>query len=435
MAGIDESELTPPEFVTREMEADKNDPNSVTLNTKDNSSVEQSRNFGRPQREKKLPSHLKDFILNSVQSENSTSITSSAAAILNNAATRNSVYSVSLDTKEAFSCTSRSCKIHQEMEITSETVKAVSPIPHTLPLLSSTSDCNQSRQDTPLDIFLDEGEILDSSYEAEMQALVDKATRSKLEPTTQQWLSNQTRSRLRKLIALKQAACPICNYACTTPRRQRIHLAQHFTRFFCQCGTNSTSRDVVARHQKRLQEMDKASEHGGETRLIYEVDPDSYSTWVEYVALEKPPTFETPRPYNEYSKVRQQPRGTSSKRKRSRSTSPNKRDINQSTPSKRQDDTKSTSPKKDIKQRLGPERITSRPIPSTIGRPIPAPRRLPSNTTVTVRSVQAYPDKVEISIPRRPMTTAGRLRLEAEQLRKTAAYLDGLADMEEAKNN
>ena len=129
-------------------------------------------------------------------------MTSSAAAILNNAATRNSVHSVSLDTKEAFSCTSRSRKIHQEMELTSETVKAVSPIPHTLPLLSSTSDCNQSKQDTPLDIFLDEGEILDSSYEAEMQALVDKATRSKL----------------RKLIALKQAACPICHYACTTPR-------------------------------------------------------------------------------------------------------------------------------------------------------------------------------------------------------------------------
>ena len=223
-----------------------------------------------------------------------------------------------------------------------------------------------------------------------MQALVDKATRSKLEPTTQQWLSSQTRSRLRKLIALKQAACPICNYACTTPRRQRIHLAQHFTRFFCQCGTNSTSRDVVARHQKRLHEMDKASEHGGETRLIYEVDPDSFTTWVEYMALEKPPTFETPRPYNEYSKkARQQPKETSSKRKRSRSTSSNKRDINQSTPFKRQNNTKSTSPRKDIKQRLGPGRISSQPISSTLGRPIQAPRRLPSNATVAVRSVQA----------------------------------------------
>ena len=79
------------------------------------------------------------------------------------------------------------------MEITSETVKAVLPIADTLPFLSSTSDCNQSKQDTPLDIFLDKGEILDSSYEADMQALVDKATWSKLEPTTQQWLSNQTR--------------------------------------------------------------------------------------------------------------------------------------------------------------------------------------------------------------------------------------------------
>ena len=33
------------------------------------------------------------------------------------------------------------------------------------------------------------------------------------------------------------------------------------------------------------------------------------------------------------------------------------------------------------------------------------------------------------------MTTASRLRLEAEQLRKTAAYLEELADMEEVKNN
>ena len=235
---------------------------------------------------------------------------------------------------------------------------------------------------------------------------------------------------------MKQAACLICNYACTTPRRQRIHLAQHFTRFFCQCGTNSTSRDVVARYQKRLHEMDKANEHGEETRLIYEVDSDSYSTWVEYVALEKPPTFETPRPYNEYSKkARQQPGETSSKRKRGRSTFPNKRDVNQSTPFKRRNDAKSTSPRKGIKHRLSPERISSQQIPSTLGRPIPAPRRLPSNTTVAVRSIQAYPDKVEISVPRRLMTAASRLRLEAEQLRKTAAYLEELANMKEVKNN
>ena len=83
---------------------------------------------------------------------------------------------MSLYPKEIFSCTSRDFNIYQEMEITSETVKAVLPIAHTLPFLSSTSDCNQSKQDTPLDIFLDKGEILDSSYEADMQALVDKAT-------------------------------------------------------------------------------------------------------------------------------------------------------------------------------------------------------------------------------------------------------------------
>ena len=99
------------------------------------------------------------------------------------------------------------------------------------------------------------------------------------------------------------------------PRQLRIHRTHHFTRFFCQCGTNYTSRDVVARHQKRLHDMDKVNEHGGKTRLIYDVDSDSFSTWIEYVALEKPPTFETPRPYNEYSKKpRQQPGETSSKR-------------------------------------------------------------------------------------------------------------------------
>ena len=103
---------------------------------------------------------------------------------MNNAATRNLVYSVFSDPTEVFSCASRDFNIHKEMEITS-TVKVVSPIPHTLVLLSSASDCNQSQQDTPLDIFLDEGEILDSSYETEMQGLVDKAVRSKLEPATQ----------------------------------------------------------------------------------------------------------------------------------------------------------------------------------------------------------------------------------------------------------
>ena len=104
---------------------------------------------------------------------------------MNNTATRNSVYSVFSDPTEVFSCASRDFNIYKEIEITSETVKAVSPIPHTLVLLPSTSDCNQSQQDTPLDIFLDEGEILDSSYETEMQGLVDKAVRSKLEPATQ----------------------------------------------------------------------------------------------------------------------------------------------------------------------------------------------------------------------------------------------------------
>ena len=53
--------------------------------------------------------------------------------------------------------------------------------------------------------------------------------------------------------------------------------------------------------------MDKVNEHGGKTRLIYDVDSDSFSTWIEYVALEKPPTFETPRPYNEYSKKQEKP--------------------------------------------------------------------------------------------------------------------------------
>ena len=231
------------------------------------------------------------------------------------------------------------------MKITSETVKAVLPIPHTIPFLS-------------LDIFLNEGEILDISYETDMQALVDKAAKVKLEPSTQQWLLNQTRSRLRKLISLRQVTCPICKYACTNPRQQMMPLAQHFTRFFCQCGTNSTFRDVVARHQKCLHEMDKVNEHRGETRLIYEVNSDSYSTWVEYVALENPPIFETPGPYNEYSKKSKQHSGESlNKRKRGRSTFPNKRNFNQLTPFKRRNNTKSTSLRKRIIHRLTPESV------------------------------------------------------------------------------
>ena len=106
-ADTNELRVATPEFATQEFEADKNSPNSVTLNSKDNSSAEQSMNSDRPQREKKLPPHLMDYIRNSVQSENSTSMMSSATAILNSAATRSLVCSVFSDLKKVFGCVSK----------------------------------------------------------------------------------------------------------------------------------------------------------------------------------------------------------------------------------------------------------------------------------------------------------------------------------------
>ena len=73
----------------------------------------------------------------------------------------------------------------------------MSPIPHAIPLLPSTSDGGQSQQDDPLNISLGEGKILDNSYETDMKVLLDKAAKAKMEPSTQQWLSDQTKARLK----------------------------------------------------------------------------------------------------------------------------------------------------------------------------------------------------------------------------------------------
>ena len=56
-------------------------------------------------------------------------------------------------------------------------------------------------------------------------------------------------------------------------------------------------------------------------------------------------------------------------------------------------------------------------------------------STVSVISVTTYPDWLENSILKESVTTASKLRLEATQLRKKAAYLEELANAEDAQIN
>ena len=51
---------------------------------------------------------------------------------------------------------------------------------------------------------------------------------------------------------------------------------------------------------------------------------------------------------------------------------------------------------------------------------------------ISVRTVSVRPERLEISILRKSMSAADRLRLEAQQLRWTTAYLEKLADQQEA---
>ena len=48
------------------------------------------------------------------------------------------------------------------------------------------------------------------------------------------------------------------------------HCRQHYIKFFCKCGWQSSTKDCVTRHQRRL---DYAVEHG---QTCYEVDVDSF---------------------------------------------------------------------------------------------------------------------------------------------------------------
>ena len=112
IAGTDKSGLPTAESVSKDPEIDKNSLNPVALNTKDNSSAEQSRKSDRPQRDKKLPSHLKSYILDLVQSKNPASMTLSTV-------TRSSVFSVSSEPKEVFDCIPQGLNICKRMEIVS----------------------------------------------------------------------------------------------------------------------------------------------------------------------------------------------------------------------------------------------------------------------------------------------------------------------------
>jgi len=65
--------------------------------------------------------------------------------------------------------------------------------------------------------------------------------------------------------------CRLCQQHFTTPRRLRVHIAQHFITTFCPCGEYSYHRDYILRHQRTMEC------HPGH---LYDVDELSFPTFL-----------------------------------------------------------------------------------------------------------------------------------------------------------
>ncbi len=136
---------------------------------------------------------------------------------------------------------------------------------------------------------------------------------------TVSYVTHRTEARCQAILDIRRGACRECGVRVAGRHLER-HCRQHFTRFFCQCGWQSVSRDCVVRHQK------KECYAPGHGRTNYEADADSFPRLVQSMgwtpALSFPPCRPHLRPEEEGVRDRPVPDRQAVQRIRPRSPRP-----------------------------------------------------------------------------------------------------------------
>ena len=132
------------------------------------------------------------------------------------------------------------------------------------------------------------GEITGNTEEdqmAESQLCVElERLKQPYEPRTR-WLSQDTQDALtRAIVGPNRDRCRHCAFQ-GSDKRTKVHVAQHFLRQFCRCGTNRPSRDVMLAHRNR--HLGNPA-HG----KIHEVDRETYPKFAKEMGWKNPPPFE-----------------------------------------------------------------------------------------------------------------------------------------------
>ena len=113
------------------------------------------------------------------------------------------------------------------------------------------------------------------------------------EPERITWLSDGSRDALSGAVlpAEKEdeGRCKYCGYT-ATKKRVRVHVRQHFARYYCRCGMNRTSRDTVVEHVKRNRGQESHSSK------VHEVDRPTYPVFARSMGWTNPPVFPECRP-------------------------------------------------------------------------------------------------------------------------------------------
>lgn len=192
------------------------------------------------------------------------------------------------------------------MEITTETVSQSARPDNVVPMLNAV--------DIPeLNLSDEEGLLSDTSEDTENVPPANpvRAVASTVTDVSRPTHNVNTNWVLQRNLDTVQAhydkfgrACPVCRYECTTRRRRKIHICQHFFRFFCKCGFNSVSRDMVYRHQKLAIRQGTSNLHGGEYRTIYKVDKESFGAWKKTICADQLISFLPAVPHNGHSRNR-----------------------------------------------------------------------------------------------------------------------------------
>ena len=130
------------------------------------------------------------------------------------------------------------------------------------------------------------------------------------------WLTEETRHKVAEgIVGQYRDTCKYCKLTAPT-RRLRIHVRQHFIRYYCPCGFNRVSRDSVGDHQRK---NSRGSLHGGTIGKTYEVDKASYPALCRAMEWEEPEPFQDCTPNLQ---PREQPTEARPKRRRRPPSSP-----------------------------------------------------------------------------------------------------------------